>query len=116
MPFSFNARGMLKPTRAAAGHQEAAPDGHITRTDAKNDASDDAREPVPVSSAAPPILTVEELAALLRLDHKTVYAMVNRGEIPGVRRFGRTLRIHRDTVLQWMANGQGQAPRPRRRP
>lgn len=63
-----------------------------------------------------PILTVDELALLLRLDRKTVYSMVRRGEIPGVRRFGRAVRVHRDTVLRWLADGQGQAPRPRRRP
>lgn len=62
------------------------------------------------------VLTVDELAALLRLDRKTVYAAINRSEIPGARRFGRTVRIHRDTVLQWLADGQGRAPRSRRQP
>jgi excisionase family DNA binding protein len=62
-----------------------------------------------------PVLTADELAALLRLDRKTVYAMIKRGEIPGVRRFGRAVRILRVTVLQWLAEGQGQAPRSRRR-
>lgn len=79
-----------------------------------SDAADGARASACLEPS--PVLTVDELAALLRLDRKTVYAMVNRGEIPGVRRFGRTVRIHRDTVLRWLADGQGQAPRPRRRP
>lgn len=63
-----------------------------------------------------PVVTADELATLLRLDRKTVYAMIKRGEIPGVRRFGRAVRIHVATVLQWFADGQGQAPRSRRRP
>ena len=66
--------------------------------------------------SSPAVLTVDELAALLRLDRKTVYSMVKRGEIPGVRRFGRAVRVHGPTVLQWLADGQGQAPRSRRRP
>jgi len=72
---------------------------------------------VPATQEAPsPILTVDELAALLRLDRKTVYSMVKRGEIPGVRRFGRAVRIHRETVLRWLADGLGSTPRARRRP
>ncbi len=34
------------------------------------------------------VLTADELAELLRVNRKTVYAMVARGEIPGVRRIG----------------------------
>ena len=68
------------------------------------------------SGALAPILNVDELAQLLRLNRKTVYTMIQRGEVPGVRRFGRTYRIHRDTVLGWLAEGQGRAPRKRRSP
>jgi excisionase family DNA binding protein len=50
----------------------------------------------------PPILTVDELAGFLRLNRKTVYEAVSRGEIPGVRRIGGTFRIWRDSVLVWM--------------
>src|SRR5260221_14746925 len=45
------------------------------------------------------ILKPEELARLLRVNRKTVYDAIARGEIPGVRRIGGTLRIHRETVL-----------------
>lgn len=64
--------------------------------------------------ACPAILNVDELATLLRLNRKTVYAMIQRGEIPGVRRLGRIVRIHRDTVLHWLAEGQGRVSRSRR--
>jgi excisionase family DNA binding protein len=50
----------------------------------------------------PPIMTVDELAAFLRLNRKTVYDSVSRGEIPGVRRIGHTFRISRDVVLRWL--------------
>jgi excisionase family DNA binding protein len=45
-----------------------------------------------------------------------VYGLIRHGEIPGVRRLGRTLRVHRGAVLAWLAEGQGRAPRPRRQP
>lgn len=64
----------------------------------------------------PPILTVEELASFLRLNRKTVYEAVSRGEIPGVRRIGGTFRISRDSVLVWMdrqvAGGSRRRPAP----
>lgn len=61
----------------------------------------------------PLTLTVDELANLLRMDRKTVYAAIQRGEIPGVRRIGRALRISRDAVLRWLAEGQGRVSRSR---
>jgi excisionase family DNA binding protein len=61
----------------------------------------------------PAVLTVDETAALLRVNRKTVYELIARGEIPGVRRLGRVVRIHRPTVLSWLAEGQGRAPRSR---
>ncbi len=73
-------------------------------------ASDEARaHPVP----RPDVLTVDELAELLRLERKTVYACISRGEIPGVRRLGGAIRVHRDAVLGWLAEGQGRTPRLR---
>ena len=55
-----------------------------------------------------PVMTIDELAELLRINRKTAYAMVQRREIPGVRRVGRTLRVHRDTVMKWLSEGQGE--------
>jgi excisionase family DNA binding protein len=51
------------------------------------------------------VLTVEEVAKLLRVERKTVYAAIARGEIPGVRRVGSLLRVSRDRVLAWLAQG-----------
>ena len=55
----------------------------------------------------PAILTVAELAHLLRLNPKTIYEAVSRREIPGVLKVGRVIRISRDAVLQWLS-GQGR--------
>jgi excisionase family DNA binding protein len=60
------------------------------------------------------VLTVDELAALLRVERKTVYAAITRGDIPGVRRVGRSIRISRDAVLDWLRTAHVRAPHPRR--
>lgn len=70
----------------------------------------------PCASQLPLILTVEELAELLRVNRKTAYAAISAGEIPGVRRIGNVIRAHRDTVLAWLSEGQARVPRKRRKP
>jgi excisionase family DNA binding protein len=62
----------------------------------------------------PPVLTIDELAAYLRVNHKTVRDAIARGDIPGVRRIGGAIRIHRDTVLTWLSSGQGRVSGSRR--
>ena len=71
--------------------------------------ADDAERP-----AAPEFLTVEELADLVRVNRKTIYDALARGDIPGARRVGGTYRILRDAVLSWFASGQGCVSRSRR--
>jgi excisionase family DNA binding protein len=69
------------------------------------------------AESAPELITVDQLAAMMGLNHKTVYAMIQDDQIPGVRRLrSRTIRIHRDTVLRWLATGQKGDSRPRREP
>ena len=60
------------------------------------------------------VLTVDEVAELLRVNRKTVYAAIKLGEIPGARRIGGAIRLHRTTVLTWSAAGQGRVSRGRR--
>ena len=55
-----------------------------------------------LAEVLPPVLTVDEVAALLRVARKTVYAQIDRGEIPGTRRVGRAIRVSRDVVLEWL--------------
>ena len=55
-------------------------------------------------------MTVDELAAFLRVDRKTAYAAIRAGEIPGVKRLGRVIRVYRPTVLEW-ALKEGRAKR-----
>jgi excisionase family DNA binding protein len=66
-------------------------------------------------AALAPVVTIEELSAYLRLNHKTVRDAIARGDIPGVRRIGGAIRIHRDTVLGWLSSGKGSASSSSRR-
>ncbi len=70
-------------------------------------------EPSFTASDEPAVLTVDELATLLRVERKTAYGAIARGEIPGVRRVGRSIRACRRTVLEWL--GQGRVSRSRRK-
>jgi len=77
--------------------------------------SEDKDTPAAAPSMAdglPPVLTVDEVAAFLRLNRKTVYEAIHRGEIPA-RRIGNALRIGRDQVIDWLR--QGRVPRTSRR-
>lgn len=80
-------------------------------------------EPEGCPSGEPLVLTVDEAAGLLRLNRKSVYEAIRRGELPGVRRVGAALRIHRETLVRWLASGatigspcQGARLRSRRDP
>ena len=59
--------------------------------------------------ALPSILTVEEVADLMRIDRKTAYAAIACGEVPGVRRIGRCIRISRDVLLRWLEQGEAKS-------
>jgi excisionase family DNA binding protein len=50
----------------------------------------------------PSVITVDEVASLLRVNRNTVYDLFQRGEIPGGRKVGRSIRFSRDTVIQWL--------------
>ncbi len=61
------------------------------------------------------VLTANEVAELLRVDRKSIYAAVARGEVPGVLRLGRLIRFSRSVVLRWVREGQTPS-HTRRRP
>lgn len=50
----------------------------------------------------PATFTADEVAELLGVDRKTVYAAAERLEIPGLIRVGRCVRFARATVLAWL--------------
>jgi excisionase family DNA binding protein len=66
--------------------------------------------PLEPSQALPEVLTADEVATLLRVNRKTVYAAFRRGEIRGGRRIGGTIRFSRDRVLAWLAEDPTSRP------
>lgn len=52
------------------------------------------------------VMTVTELARLLRVNKNTLYREIDAGHVPGILRVGRTIRISRTAVLKWL----GQDP------
>lgn len=62
----------------------------------------------------PDVMTVEEVAAWLRLNKKTVYDAVKAGDLPYCK-VGRILRFSREAVLQCL-RGQGRVSTKRKRP
>jgi excisionase family DNA binding protein len=50
------------------------------------------------ATTASPLLTADEVAALLRTTRKAVYDRVARGAMPGVVRMGRRVLFRRDEV------------------
>jgi excisionase family DNA binding protein len=51
------------------------------------------------NSVEPEMLTVDEAAALLRVNRKTVYEAIRRKQLPGVIHLGRTIRVSRSALV-----------------
>ena len=50
---------------------------------------------------APDVLKVDEVAALARMDRKSIYAAIEEGELHAVRR-GRSIRVTKPHLLAWL--------------
>ena len=48
-----------------------------------------------------PAMTVKDVAAFLRVDEKTIYRLVTKGEIPGFKVLG-SWRFQRHDIEQWI--------------
>lgn len=62
----------------------------------------DSNSSSPATPAAPDTLTVDEAAALLRVNRKTLYQAIAEGKIPGAIKIGRVIRISRSALESWM--------------
>jgi excisionase family DNA binding protein len=65
--------------------------------------------------ALPLLLTIEEVATLLRTSRKAVYAMAERAQLPGVTRIGRRLLVRRDDLVCWLDERRAASPGGTRR-
>lgn len=55
----------------------------------------------------PLLLKVEQAAKLLNVSRSGLYVLLTSGEIPGVIRFGRSVRIRRDALEAWICAKSG---------
>ena len=60
------------------------------------------------------LLTVDEAAAFLRVNRKTLYEAVRLRQVPGVVQLGRSIRISRDALLQWLRVNGGSGSKAKR--
>ena len=59
----------------------------------------------------PRFLTVDETAEVLRTTRRGVYAMAERGQLPGVTRIGRRLLVRADDLLDFLDRSRTPSPR-----
>lgn len=62
------------------------------------------------SRTLPMLLTADDAADLLRTTRRAIYAMVERGQLPGVVRVRRRVLLKSDALLHWL--DQKSAPSP----
>lgn len=55
------------------------------------------------------LLTVLEVAEILRVSTDHVYEMVRQGKLPGVVRVGRYIRIQAHELMEWIDGGGEEA-------
>lgn len=58
----------------------------------------------------PLLLTVAETAALLRTTPKAIYAMIERGAVPGVTRIGRRVLVRSADLLDFLDHNRTPSP------
>jgi len=58
----------------------------------------------------PALANVSEVAGWLRTSRKAIYAMVERGQLPGVIRVRRRILFDRARLLQWLDRRRAVSP------
>ena len=65
----------------------------------------------PTAARLPVLLTVDEAADFLRTTRRAIYAMVERGQLPGVIRIGRRVLLRADDLLDWLDQKRASSPK-----
>jgi excisionase family DNA binding protein len=75
----------------------------------------EARCEMSTGTSLPLLLTVTETATLLRTTRKAVYAMIERGLLPGVTRIGRRVLVRSADLLDFLDHNRTPSPQEYRR-
>jgi excisionase family DNA binding protein len=57
--------------------------------------------------AKPTGASISELAAEYQVGESTLYALAARGQLPGARRLGKRIVVHRGQFEEWLRSGNG---------
>ena len=57
----------------------------------------------------PITMSVDEGVNLAGVERKTLYAAIARGEVPGVVRIGRRIRLNKERFLEWLQGSEGKS-------
>ena len=63
------------------------------------------------STRLPHLLTTSEVSDVLRQSQKATYAMIARGQLPGIVRIGRRVLVREDELLNWLDRSRTSSPK-----
>ena len=69
----------------------------------------DARTTQSVRNVTPEWLSVRQMQDLLGIGHTKAYSLISSGELPGVVKIGRIIRINRQELTTWLAQQKYQS-------
>ena len=67
------------------------------------------------ASELPMLLTVDDVAQLLRTTDRAIYAMTERGQLPGIVRIGRRVLFRTADLLDWLHQKSAPSQRSEQR-
>lgn len=65
----------------------------------------------PQPPSLPRLLTIDDVASLLRTTRRAIYAMVERHQLPGVIRIRRRVLFRADDLLDWLDQKRALSPK-----
>ena len=60
-----------------------------------------------VTKEPPAGMTIAEAAQEAQVSAATLYSLANLEQLPGARRIGKRIVVHRETFMRWLADGMG---------
>jgi len=61
-----------------------------------------------ITKESPAGMSILEGAREALVSPAVLYSLANQGKLPGARRIGKRIIIHRETFLRWLADGMGE--------